>query len=350
VQVTELLQLTHWIDKNIKAANVAQKYQQLQAILQQNVNTRNNQPQQPFKDQKDDVITTIKDISTGSLTNEQERMLDTLGIERHLGSHGIDKLEDILFKNGLDMATAAAEVATIHQEINSAVSQSDQLKASLTPLVAEEDGEDEDESTDVVMRVHFQNEVAMDNLSDFKKWGSTWWDIGRGIAMAHDYTPEDIRVVGAQKGSIIIELAVIAAIATTTSTIILSALKVADRVLTIRKKAEEIKSLQLNNKKLEDDLEKEAEKEKNQGLKNITQEISVTLNIDGNGDGEKLKVLEKSVKNLINFVENGGEVDFYADDENISEDNQQDIEQLKVNFAEIKKLEQRVLAIEHKNS
>ena len=277
-------------------------------------------------------------------------MLDTLGIERHLGSHGIDELEGILFKNGLDMATAAAEVATIHQEINSGVSQSDQLKASLTPLVSEEDGEDEAENSDIVMRVHFQNEVAMNNLSDFKKWGATWWDIGRGIAMAHDHTPEDIRVVGAQKGSIIIELAVVAAIATTTSTIILSALKVADRVLTIRKKAEEIKSLKLNNKKLEDDLEKEAEKEKNQGLKNITQEISITLNIDGNGDGEKLKVLEKSVKNLINFVENGGEVDFYADDENISEDNQQDIEQLKVNFAEIKKLEQRVLAIEHKNS
>ncbi len=349
MQVTELLQLTHWIDKNIKAANVAQKYQQLQAILQQNVNARNNQPRQPFKDQKDDVIATIKEVSTGSLTNEQERMLDTLGIERHLGSHGIDKLEDILFKNGLDMATAAAEVATIHQEIASGVSQSDQLKASLTPLVAEEE-EGEDETADVVMRIHFQNEVAMDNLSDFKKWGATWWDIGRGIAMAHNYAPEDIKVVGAQKGSIIIELAVIAAIATTTSTIILSALKVADRVLTIRKKAEEIKSLKLNNKKLEEDLEKEAEKEKNQGLKNITQEISVTLNIDGNGDGEKLKVLEKSVKNLINFVENGGEVDFYADDESISDDNKQDIDRLKVNFAEIKKLEQRVLAIEHKNS
>jgi hypothetical protein len=348
VQVKELLQLTHWIDKNIKAPTVAQKYQQLQAVLQHNVNSRNNQPQQPFKEQQDDVINTIKDISTGSLTNEQERMLDTLGIARHLSMHGIDKLENILFRNGLDMATAAAEVATIQQEIENGVAQSDQLKTSLTPLIFEEDDEG-DETNDVVMRIHFQNEVAMDNLSDFKKWGSTWWDIGRGIAMAHDHTPEDIRVVGAQKGSIIIELAVIAAIATTTSSIILSALKVADRVLTIRKKAEEIKSLKLNNKKLEDDLEKEADKEKSQGLKDITQKISVTLNIDGSGDGEKLKVLEKSVKNLIDFVENGGEVDFYTDDENIPEDSQQDIEQLKVNFSEIKKLEQRILTIEHKN-
>jgi len=350
VQVKELLQLTHWIDEHIKAGNVAEKYQQLQAILQRNVSTRANQPQQPFKDQKDAVIGSIKDISTGMLTNEQERMLDTLCIERHLGSHGIEKLEDILFRNGLDIATAAAEVAIIQQEIENGVRQSDQLKENLTPLIVEDDDDEEKENNDVVMRIHFQNDVAMNNLSDFKKWGSTWWDIGRGIAMAHDRTPEEIRVVGAQKGSIIIELAVFAGIAATTSTIILSALKVADLVLTIRKKGEELKALKLNNKKLEDEFEKEAVKAKTQGLKNITQEMSITLNINGNGDGEKLRVLEKSVKSLIDFVEKGGEVDFYTDDENISEDNRQEIEQLKVNFSEIKKLEQRVLAIEHNNS
>jgi hypothetical protein len=276
-------------------------------------------------------------------------MLDTLGIERHLGSLGVSKLEDILFKNGLDMATAAAEVASIGEEIDRGIAQSDQLKTSLAPPVTE-DEEKEHENNDVVMRIHFQNDVSMNNLSDFKKWGATWWDIGRGIAMAHDHTPEDIRVVGAQKGSIIIELAVIAAIATTTSTIILSALKVADRVLTIRKKAEEIKALKLNNRKLEGDIEKEAEKEKREGLENITKEVSVTLNINEQGHGEKIRVLEKSVKNLIDFVESGGEVDFYADEENIPDDRRQDIEQLKVNFAEIKKLEQRVLGIEYKNS
>lgn len=76
----------------------------------------------------------------------------------------------------------------------------------------------------------------------------------------------------------------------------------------------------------------------------------MTLNINEQGHGEKIRVLEKSVKNLIDFVESGGEVDSYADEENIPDDRRQDIEQLKVNFAEIKKLEQRVLGIEYKNS
>ena len=44
MQVLELLNLTFWIDENIKKNAVAQKYQELQSILQQNVTTRNNQP------------------------------------------------------------------------------------------------------------------------------------------------------------------------------------------------------------------------------------------------------------------------------------------------------------------
>lgn len=348
MQIQELLSLSYWIDEQIIKTQVVSKYQKLLAVLQQNVNARNNQPRQGFKTQTDTLVETIRAITTSGLTNEQERMLEKLNILQNIGLAGVEQLENILFRNSLDIATAAKEVSIIHQKMTAAVASSNQIKASLEPLleVAEEDNDEE--IHDVVMRVHFQNDVSLENISDFKKWGSTWFEIGRGIAMAHDHAPEDIKVIGAQKGSIIIELAVVTAIATTASTIILSALKVADRVLTIRKKAEEIRSLKLNNKKLEADLEKEADKEKKEGLDSITKEISVSLKIDQNGDGEKVKALEKSVKNLIDFVENGGEVDFFADEQETEEENAE-IEQLKVNFAEIKQLEKRVLAIEHKN-
>jgi len=348
VQIQELLSLTYWVDENIINAQVPQKYKQLLAVLQHNVNVKNNQPRQEFKTQTDDLVDAIRVITTNGLTNEQERMLDKLNILQNVGLTGVEQLEGILFRNSLDIATAANELAQIYQKISASISSSNQIKGSLQPLLEIEDDEEEDDH-DVVMRVHFQNDVALDNISDFKKWGSTWFDIGRGIAMAHDHAPEDIKVIGAQKGSIIIELAVVAAIAATASSIILSALKVADRVLTIRKKAEEIKSLKLSNKKLESDLEREAEKEKKDGLDRITKELSVTLKIDQNGDGEKVKALEKAVKNLINFVENGGEVDFFADEQEVDDEENPEIEQLRVNFAEIKQLEKRVLAIEHKN-
>ncbi len=346
MQINELFELTLWMNEKIKRPQVVNKYQQLLTVMQQNASARNNQPQQPFESQKNDVIQAIASISTSDLTNEQERMISNLNVPEYIGERGISLLEDILFRNSLDIATAASEINKTVQELNSAIQKLDQVNASLRPLINEE-VLDSEESSDVVMRVHFQNDVALDNLSDFKRWGTTWYDIGRGIAMVHDSAPEDIKVIGAQKGSIIIELAVATAIATTASTIILSALKVADRVLTIRKKAEEIKALKLGNQKLEQEISKEADKEKKEGLESITKEITISLNIDQNGDGEKVKVLEKSIKNLIDFVEKGGEVDFFAN-EYAEEDD--DTNQLKMNFQQIKVLEKRVLSIESKRS
>lgn len=337
MEIQELLSVSHWIDKNIVQTLVDNKYQQLLSVLKQHVNERNNQLKPEFNTQKNDLIDTIKVITTIGLTNKQERILNKIGILNHVGEVGVSKIEDVLFRNNLDIETATTKVGLILQQITSALVTSKQIKTCLTPLIEIDETEDEIESYDVIVRVHFHKDVSINNISDFKRWGSIWYDIGRGISMAHDFAPEDIKVIAAQKGSIIMVLAVTAAIATTTSTIILSALKVADRVLTIRKKAEEIKNLKLSNKKLEIDLEKEADKERKEGLEAITKQLSVSLNINQNGDGEKVIALEKSVRNLIDFVEKGGEVDFFANedkDEKVSED----IALLKANFDEIKQL------------
>ncbi|ELI3475863.1 hypothetical protein Q8E20_000018 [Vibrio cholerae] len=341
MQVKELLNLTYWIDKNIKSQNVLQKYQQLTDIIQNNVH---NGTKQPFASQQSQLIDCIKLINTNTLTYAQEEMLTKLGLYQHIGTWGVEKLEDILFKNNLDIANAYSELNEIIQQINDGISRSNQIQTQLKPIISL-DSDVDTLTDDVIMRVHFQNDVSLQNLSDFKKWGTIWFDIGRGIALAHDNSPEDIRVVGAQKGSIIIELAAAAAIATSISTIILSALKVAERVLKIRKQVEEIKKLQLTNKKLEEELEKEAIEEKKIGLEAINKEIVSNLKLEENGDGEKITALNKAVKNLLDFIENGGEIDFVVTDDNNSIE---ELEQLRINFSEIKKLENKLLALENK--
>ena len=348
MQIFELLELTYWIDENIKQNSIVANYQQLLSVLQQNANRRNNTPIQPFVSQQEQLIESIKDINTNGLTHAQEAMLNKLGIGHHIGSEGVDLIEDILFKNSLDIANASAEMAKLHQAVSSGVTKSDQVKAQLQPLIDVEQAETNVDAHEVLIRVHFQNEVQMENLTDFKRWGATWYDIGRGIAMAHDSSPEEVKVVGAQKGSIIIELATVAAIATTTSTIILAALKVADKVLAIRKKVEEIKALKLQNEKIAAEIEKEAENQKKTGLKQISDDLVGLLNLNPQEDGDKVKALEKAVKNLVDFVEKGGEVDFVSSDTE-EQEKQEEFEQLRINFAEIKQLEKRLLALEVKS-
>ncbi len=343
MNVSELFDLTHWVMDKIVATQIPQKYQTLQQILQQN--SRPNQKQQPFETQKNDLTETLKNVPLRKLTKDQLLFLHKLGIAQAVGDEGIDVIEDILYKNVIDVATSAQKLDQIHQEIIKGIQKSDQIKAGLKGCVFEEEYETENE---VLIRVSFTGHATMSNVTDFKSWGNIWYEIGRGIAMAHDSSPEDVKIVGATKGSIIIELAVIVSIATTTSGIILAALKVAEKVLDIRKKAEEIRNLKLKNTKLASDMEKEAEKEKTAGIEEIATETIKKLKLKKEGEGDKINALDKAVKNLVSFIESGGEVDFIMPDKEVESDQtaSDNYNKLGVTFQEIRQLENKIKLIE----
>ena len=56
------------------------------------------------------------------------------------------------------------------------------------------------------MRVEFREGALIDNVKSWKYWSKEWYDISRGITMALDRAPEDIRVVSAGRGSILMDL------------------------------------------------------------------------------------------------------------------------------------------------
>jgi hypothetical protein len=248
-----------------------------------------------------------------------------------------------LYKNVIDVATSANKLQHILHDLQNGIRKSDQIKAGLEECLFEEEYEIENE---VLIRVSFKGHASISNITDFKSWGNIWHEIGRGIAMAHDEAPEDIRVVGATNGSIVIELATIPSIATTTSLIILAALKVAEKVLDIRKKAEEIRNLELQNKKLADEIEKEAEKEKTAGIDRISGTISKKLKLKSEGQGDKKNALDKAVKDLVSFIESGGEVDFVIPEEKAGDEKNKkdkpDYASLRTTFQEIRHLETKM--------
>ena len=349
MNVSELFNLTNWVTDEIVSTQIPQKYQALQQILQQH--SRPNQQKQPFETQKNDLTETIKNVPLRKLTKDQLLFLHELGIAQSVGDEGIKVIEDILYKNVIDVATSAQKLQQIHQEITKGIQKSDQIKAGLDGCVFEEEYESDNE---VLMRVSFTGHATMSNVTDFKSWGNIWYEIGRGIAMAHNTSPEAVKIVGATKGSIIIELAVIASIAMTTSGIILSALKVAEKVLDIRKKAEEIRNMKLNNKKLANDIDKEAEKEKTAGIEKISTGIIKKLKLKKDGEGDKVNALDKAVKNLVNFIESGGEVDFIIPEEEVESEESENATpkygDLRVTFQEIRQLENKIKLLESKNT
>ena len=352
MNVSELYSLAMWVDREVVEATIPQKYQELQSILQQH--TQPNNQRAPFASEKEVLIETLKAVPTSELSLDQWAYLEALGIGKALGDEGVAAIEDILFRNSLDVATAASQLNLIVQNLNGGLAKVKQIFAGLDGIVLEEEYEEADR---VLVRVCFKDGAAMENVTDFKKWGATWHEIGRGVAMAHDSAPEDVLIVGAGKGSIVVELAVLAKIAATLSGIILAGLKVAEKVQDIRVKAEELKALKLKNTDLVKQLEQEAMNEKETGIQQIVDDFVRELKIKKNGEGEKVTVLGKSVKSLVAFVETGGEVDFVMPEEPETEEEEEGAgdapaidkkvrAKLVASFKEIRQIEQKIKLLE----
>jgi len=116
MDITELVQLTRWVDSEITGKSVLEKYTALQQILQGN--TRPNQARQPFETERDELFSTIKEIHLESLNTQQLSFLTKLGIGENVSPEAITRIEDILFRNVIDMATASQKLTEIINEIS----------------------------------------------------------------------------------------------------------------------------------------------------------------------------------------------------------------------------------------
>jgi uncharacterized protein YlaN (UPF0358 family) len=350
MQITELLKLTVWFEDNIVTNGIPQKYQALYNRMQQNVNSQ----KQPFENELKVLFDALKELNLNTLTLEQVKFLTDLEIDDLITVNAIEKIKDILHDFNLDIATATKKIQEFSQKINTAQTRLKEIRTVLEKSFSIED-ESEIPEDSVLMRVYFQEGSAIKDIKDLKKLSTTWYDIGRGISMAQNRSPEDFKIIGAEKGSLIIEMAVYAGLATSVSTILLAGLKVAERVIELLKKVEELKALKLKNKQIQTDLLKEVEEEKTNGIKSILDFTIERLGLNQEQEGDKITALEKSITKLVDFTQKGGAVDFVQPEEDENEEENENnreirdaISKLSENVQEIRSLENKIKMIEGK--
>lgn len=350
MQVEELYELTEWINTAIVNAQIVPKYQQLYGILSRNAQP--NQQKQPFEDQKKQLIDALSAVPLDKLSTSQVNVLGELGVSEVLGNDGVVLVEDVLYRNAIDVANAAQRISECISKLNEAIQWAQQEKALLDKILAP-DSVDVTEGM-VLMRVRFAGDANVGNLTELRDWSKTWWEIGRGLSMANDQSPETISVVRANKGSIVLSLLATYGIAKTASGIILAALRVAEKYYDIKRKAQEVRALEIQNNEAEKALEKAAEDHKKSGVEAIVKQAVKELGLKPNTEGDKVNELTSATKKLVEFVTKGGEVDFVNPDTE-SEDTEKESksenvagEELRVRFQEVRKLERQVRQLEDK--
>lgn len=349
MQVEELYDLTTWVEAEVVTKKLVQKFQQLHKVLNQNAQA--NQQKQPFEDQQLALLGALRNVPLDQLSAGQIEILEQLKIARNVGEQGATLVEDVLFKNALDVANAAQQINQCVVELNEGIQWSKQQRDLLEKIidsdsVLEIDGK-------VLLRVHFSGDAHVENLTELKEWSKTWWEIGRGISMAHGQAPESIEVIGASKGSIIVSLLTAQAIAVTVSGIILAALKVVEKYYDIKRKAQEVRALEIGNDQAEKVLEEAAAKHKEDGVATIVEQTIAELGLNPNKEGDKVAELSSATKKLVDFIAKGGEVDFVVPDEEEPADEGDEereivVERAKLRdiFQEVRKLEKEVKRLE----
>ena len=337
MNVSELYDLGNWAEQQIIKNGLIERYQNLYVILNQNAQP--NQQQSPFESQKNDLIQSIKNVELLSLTKEQKSFLLKVKVLPAIGEAGVQQLEDILFRNAIDVATAAQNIHSIFIGLSEGIRTIKTITEELQKYIEKNKHTDEKET---IIRISFFGRASISNVKEFKDWGTKWHDIGRGFSMAHNSTPEDVRITGAAKGSVILELVSTYAIVKTLSAVILEILKVFEKVQDIRKKAAEIKNMNLQNVQIAKDLEESAEQEKESCISKIIEEQKSILQLENKEgkDGERITALEKAVKTLVGFIDLGGEIDFMVPEEENSENTSEKA------FAKIREQAQEIRALE----
>ena len=346
MHLNEILSLIRWVNKNIRNAGIVNVYTQLHNILNQNAQP--NQPKQPFEVQKNALDTALRTIPLTDLGFNQIDFLEGCGILQSLGTQAAEAVNKILIDNTHDISTAAQKIARLRDPINKALGSFQKVEEGLKELYSSPDEIFEE----ALVHVHFTGDAGINNIVDFKKWATSWYDIGRGIALAIDEQPESCRIVGASQGSIIVAMATTYGIAKIISDILLIAIKVRERVIELKIQQEKLRALRLSNNAAEKALQKEIDDEIISGEQKAFDALKERLQLNG----EQENALEKSVKTSFKFINNGGVIDVHVHDENegeqdsvTAEPNQLLIERKELIriTREIRDIEERVKLIEH---
>lgn len=353
MQVDELYRLTKWISEHVSGAGIPKKYQQLTQKLEQN--RQRNQDIVPFEEEQTALREALVAVPLHSLTDAQSRVLSSIGIKDYVGEQGAEFVEDVLFRNAIDVANAAQKIQHAKGMIDGGINWSNSTASQLKSIAPDEDI-DELEPGEILIRIRFAEAAKISNVEELKAWSRIWWEIVRGITMLHGRPPESVAIVGASKGSILFDLVGCAAFASVLLTVINGSLKATERIQNIRLTQQQIRSFKFKNENVERELSAALEQERVDRIRGIVTEVTASLAEQHAPDGEVLNALENSIKQLVEFIEKGGHVDFVVPnpgddaDESDGDDERAEINEIRQMAEEVRTLENKIKLLEDRST
>lgn len=304
LNIIELYTLSEWYNRY---------YQRLSGLynaLNSTLSSNSTQPtQQPIEGHLQSLIEFLSDMNTAELSIQQINLLDKLEVEPWVGEIGAGHLDRVVKTASYDPASTAAKIQVAIQKLSEAQQKLRAYATAVDSLNIKPD-EFDDVAGRIIVRIGFKNEAAINNIVDWKSSAEDWNHIIRGIALTVGEAPEETRVIGATKGSVILILAATYGVTKILSLITKHLTTAAKDVISVGDAIEDLRQKRLLNATIEEELNQKRDaikKDKVATLKLELKKISKE-----NASGEDDNALDKSIERLFQFGEAGGDVDFVA--------------------------------------
>lgn len=336
MQVNELYRLSEWFEEHVTDAVVMSCYKEFAMLVNQNAQQRGSVS---YAEAQEKLYEELTAIPLPMLTIEQNQALRQLNVYELLGQSGVDTIEKLTTSRAHDIASIAEKVTEDYERI---IAAGDRLKALGENLLEAFDVEELSQpfKGEMLVRVYFRDEASITDLKKLQDFSDDWYHIGNGIALAKDKDISEFKVLGAHKGSIIIDLSTGIEIAILLADIVMIVMEASERIGKFRKHKRDAQAL--NNEAInvvfEDEIQKMVANEREQMLATLNSRFNFTTE----NRGDKTAALERSAELLAAFIDRGGAVDIVETTEIEEEStsyNRKGMTELTTKMREIRKLE-----------
>ncbi len=345
----EIQGLSDWYKAYFKG--IRQRFDALLNVLSTNAS---QQVQQPVEEPLTNLVDFLKEIRLQELSLEQLRLLEQMEVLELFGPAGAENVSQIVRTASYDPASVDQKIRVRLERVNSAQEKLTNVSSALKNLGFSPESFDAPEDR-ITIRVGFKRDASIDNIKDWKSSAEDWYQIVRGVGLAVGEAPEDTKILGATKGSVILILGATCAVTGLLAVISRNICGIAKDTLSVLSEIENLRQKKMLTATMETEMKKLVDAKREEGLKAIEHEVeqmmSATL------DGEKQTALQKSIHKLLDFGEKGGDIDFVEPPEAPSDGPEEasDVDQLADKFSDVRRfiqeyqeLREQLKQIEHK--
>ncbi|MBY3790655.1 hypothetical protein HPQ32_20200 [Photobacterium carnosum] len=266
-------------------------------------------------------IKVLSSIDLEALSFDDIEILEKLGLKYIVLSSSIPSLYKI--SNQGDVQEIAARISDSLETLESVNIQFTHFLDAFNKIFSSApDVEETDHHGKVLTRVRFHNDALISNVVNLSDWTARWNTIARGYSMALGQAPETFEVVGASKGSIIFDLLLdfetVKLFSETFNLLAETAFNVAELYGAIKA----VEFMKESNpdlyKQAVEHTKAEAEKKHEEMAEQVACKLLEKFQLSGqNTDGEVKGSLKRSVRELNNFVNKGGDINFRTESDEV---------------------------------